>query len=66
MTHIDDRRADFDAVGLRAHGGQQGKRRGELAGEVMNAKIGPVCAQLFGCDGELDGLKERIRGRARP
>ena len=64
VAHVDDRRADFDAAGFRTDSSQQWKWRGELAGEVMDPEIGPVCSELFGRDGELDGLQERIRGRA--
>jgi hypothetical protein len=64
VAHVDDRRSDLDAACLRADSRQQGKRRGKLSREVMNAKIGSVRAQLFGCDGELNGLQQRIRRRA--
>ena len=64
VAHVDHRRADLDAAGLRTDGRQQGKRRGELACKVMDPKIGSVSPELFGCDGELNGLQERIRGRA--
>ena len=64
VAHVDDRRADFDAAGLHTDSSQQRKWRGKLAGEVMDAKIGPVRAQFLCRDGELDGLHERIRGRA--
>jgi hypothetical protein len=30
----------------------------------MDPEIGPVRAQLFGGDGQVDGLQERVRGRA--
>ena len=60
----DDCRADFDVADLRADSSQRRKCRGELPGEAMDSEIGPVCAQLLGCDGELDGLQERIRSRA--
>ena len=63
VAHVDDRRADLDAAGFRADGRQQRERRGELAGEVMDAEIGAVRAQLLGRDGEFDGLQERVRGR---
>ncbi len=65
VAHVDDGRADLDAAGLRADGGQQRKGRGELAGEVMHAEIGAVRAQFFGRDGEIDGLQQRVGGRAR-
>src|SRR5271156_468856 len=42
VAHVDDRRADLDAAGLRADGRQQRKRRSELASEVMDPEIGAV------------------------
>ena len=65
VAHVDDRRADLDAAGLRADGRQQRERRSELAGEVMDAEIGAVRAQLLGRDGQVDGLQERVGCRAR-
>ena len=65
VAHVDDRRADLDAAGLGADGRQQRERRSELAGEVMDAEIGPVRAQLLGGDGQIDGLQERVGCRAR-
>ena len=53
------------AAGLRTDGRQQGKRRGELAREVMDPKIGSVRAQFLGSNGQVDGLQECARGRAR-
>ena len=44
---------------------RSGKRRSELAGEVVNAEIRPVRAQLLGRDGQIDGLQERVGRRAR-
>jgi hypothetical protein len=64
VAHVDDRRADLDAAGLRADGRHQRKRRSELAGEVMDPEVGAVRAQLLGGDGQVDGLQERVRGRA--
>ena len=64
IAHVDHRRADLDAAGFRADGRQQGKRRGELACKMMNAKIGAVSAQFLGRDGEIDGLQQRVRRRA--
>src|SRR5207302_11507234 len=62
ISHVDHRRPDFNAAGLGADGRQQRERRGKLAGEVMDPKIGPVGAQFLGGNGEVDGLQERIRG----
>ena len=64
VAHVDHRRPDLDAAGLGADGRQQRERRGKLAGEVMDPKIGPVRAQFLGGNGEVDGLQERVRGRA--
>jgi hypothetical protein len=64
VAHVDDRRSDLDAAGLRADGRQQGERRGKLSREVMNAKIGSVHAQFLSCNRKLNGLRERIRSRA--
>ena len=65
VAHVDHRRADLDAAGLRTHGRQQGKRRSELAREVMDPKIGSVRAQFLGGNGQVDGLQECVCGRAR-
>ena len=62
VAHVDDRRADLDAAGLRAHGGQEREGRGELAGEVVDAKIGPVRAQFLSRDGEIYGLQKGVGG----
>jgi hypothetical protein len=51
VTHIDDRRADFDATCLRANGRQERERGRELSREVVNAEVGPICAQRLGSDG---------------
>ena len=65
VAHVDDRGADLDALGARAAGGEQRERRAELAGEVMDAEIGPVGAELLGRDGELDRLQQRVGRRPR-
>ena len=65
VAHVDDRRADLDAAGLRADRRQQRERRGELAGEMVDAEVGAVRAQLLGRDGQIDGLQERVGRRAR-
>jgi hypothetical protein len=66
VAHIDHRRADFDAADLRTDGRQQRKWRGKLACEVMDSEIGSVRAQFLGGNGQVDGLQERVRGRAGP
>ena len=65
VAHVDDGRADLDAAGPRADGRQQRERRGELAGEMVDAEIGAVRAQLLGGDGEVDRLQQRVGRRAR-
>jgi hypothetical protein len=45
VAHIDHRRTDLDAAGLRTDGRQQREWRGELAREVMDPKIGSFRAQ---------------------
>src|SRR5258705_5271714 len=65
VTHIYDGCPDLDAAGLRTDGREQGKRRGELAREVMDPEIGSVRAQLLGGNGQVDGLQECVCGRAR-
>ena len=64
VAHVDHRGADLDAAGLRADRCQQRKRRCELAGEMVDPEIRPVRAQLLGGNGKIDGLQQRIRGRA--
>ena len=64
VAHVDHGGADLDPAGLRADRRQQREGRGELAGEMMDPEIGAVRAQLLGRDGELDGLQQRVRGRA--
>ena len=56
VAHVDDRRADFDTASPGDHGRQQRKRRSKLAGEVVDAEIGPICAQLLRRDGQVNGL----------
>jgi hypothetical protein len=48
----------------RTDGRQQGKRRGELAREVMDLKMGSVRAQFLGGNRQIDGLQECVCGRA--
>jgi hypothetical protein len=49
---------------VRADGGEQREGRGELAREMMHAEIRAVRAKLFGGDGKIDGLQQRVGGRA--
>jgi hypothetical protein len=64
VPHVDHRRSDLDAAGLRANGRQQGKGRGELTGEMVDTKIRSVRAQLLRGDGQVDGLQKRVSGGA--
>src|SRR4030081_412484 len=42
-----------------------GNGEASWGGEVMDPEIGPVRAELFGGNGEIDRLQQRIGGRAR-
>ena len=64
VAHVDDGGAELDFLGARAARRQQRKRRAELAGEMVDAKISPVGAQFLGRDRELDRLQQRVGGRA--
>ena len=63
VAHVDDRSADLDAFGPRPDRGQQRERRAELPGVVMDAEEGAVGAELFGGDGKLDRLQQRVGRR---
>ena len=60
VAHVDDGRADLDALGARANCGEQREGRGELAREVVDAEVGAVGAQLLGRHGQLDRLDQRV------
>ena len=64
VAHVDDGRSDLDAAGFGADRRQQGKRRGELAGEMMDTEISPVGTEIFGRLGQIDRLQQRIGRRA--
>ena len=66
VAHVDDAGADLDPLGTRADSRQQRKRRAELTGEMVDAKIRPVRAELLGRDGEVDRLQKHVARRARP
>src|SRR5271166_5833875 len=73
IAHVDDAGADLDPRGSRAYGGKQRERPRRLPGEVVNAKVRTVQAQLLGRNSEVDGLVEEIArtaslggGRVRP
>ena len=65
VAHVDDGGADLDAAGARADRGEEREGRGELAGEMVDADIGAVGAELLGGDREVDRLEERVLRRAR-
>ncbi len=44
---------------------EQREGRAELAGEMVDAEIGPVGADFLGRDGELDRLQQGVGGGAR-
>ncbi len=64
VAHVDHSGSDLDAAGFRTNRCQQWKRRSKLAGEMVDPEIRPVRAQLFGGNGKINGLQQRIRGRA--
>ena len=65
VAHVDDGGADLDALRPRADRRQEREGRSELAGEMMDAEIGAVRAEVLGGDGEVDRLQERVGARAR-
>ena len=54
VTHVDDGCANLNAASFRSHRREQGKRRSELPGKVVNPKVRSVRAQLLGGNGQLD------------
>jgi hypothetical protein len=65
VAHVDDAGADLDVLGLCADGGQQRKRRGELAGIVVDTEIGAVGPQFLCRHGKVDRLHQHVRRRPR-
>ena len=63
VAHVDDGSAELDALGLGPGGRQQRERRGELAGEMMDAEIGAIGADFLGRDGKIDRLQQRVGRR---
>jgi hypothetical protein len=63
ITHVDNGGTDLDPTRSSADRGQQRKRRGELAGEVMHPEVRPIGTDLLRRHGQLDRLQQRIRGR---
>lgn len=64
VAHVDDGRADLDALGLRADRGQERERRGELRGEMVHANVCAVDTEFLGGDREVDRLEQGIRCRS--
>ena len=64
VAHVDDGRADLDALRSRANCGEQRERGRELAREVVDAVVGAIGAELLDGLGKLDGLSERVRRAA--
>src|SRR4029079_10422987 len=64
VAHVDDRRADLDALGARSDRRQQRERRRELLSEVVDAEIGAVSTEVLDRFSQLDRLDERVRARA--
>ena len=63
VAHVDDRRPDLDALGAGADRRQERERRRKLLGEMVDAEVGAVGAQVLDRLGELDRLDERVRAR---
>ena len=66
VAHVDDGRADLDALGAGADRRQERERRRQLLGEVVDAEVGAVGAQVLDRLGELDRLDERVRRPSGP
>ena len=63
VAHVDDGRADLDALRPGADRREQRERRRELLGEVVDAEVGAVGAEVLDRLGQLDRLDERVRRR---
>ena len=73
VAHVDDGGPDLDLLRARADGGEERKRRAELACEVVHAEVGAVETQLLGGDCQFDRLQKGVGrgahlgvGRRRP
>ena len=64
VAHVDDGGAELDAARLGARSREQREGRAELAGEMVDAEIGPVRADFLGGDRQVDGLEQRVGRRA--
>ena len=62
VAHVDDPGADLDALGPRGDRRQQRHGRRRLLGEMVDAEVRPVDADLVGGDGQFDGLLEHVGG----
>ena len=62
VAHIDHSGAHLDPLRARGDGGQQRHRGGGLLGEVVDAEVGAVHAQLVGADGDVDRVVEHLPG----
>ena len=60
VAHVDHAGADLDPARPDADRREEGERRGELAGEVVDADERPVDPDLLGGDCELDRLAQRV------
>src|SRR3954451_15015521 len=65
VSHVDDGRADLDAVRPRADGGEQREGRTELLRKVVDAKVCAVRTELLSRDSQLDRLLQDIARGAR-
>ena len=63
VAHVDDGRPDLDALGPSADRREERERRGQLLGEVVDAEVRAVGAEVLDSLGELDRLDERVRAR---
>ena len=63
IAHVDHAGADLNAASPCADGRQQREGRGELLGEVMDAEVGAIGAELLGRDRKVDGLQEHVARR---
>ena len=65
VPHVNDSRADLDAAGPRADGGQQRERRTQLPCEVVHAEVRTVGAKFLGGDRKVNRLQQSVRPRPR-
>ena len=65
VAHVDHCRADLDPAGARANRRQQRERRSQPPREMVHAEVRAVRAELFGGNGQVDRLQQRVRCRPR-